>query len=46
MSYDQYPVDQWGQVMQINLNAVFLLTRILLTRILLPLLQRSDGMSQ
>ncbi|MBT4493539.1 MAG: YciK family oxidoreductase [Gammaproteobacteria bacterium] len=35
--FDHYGIDQWQQVMQVNLNAVFLLTRILL-----PLLQRSD----
>jgi len=34
---EMYSPDQWQKVMQVNLNAVFLLTRILL-----PLLQRSE----
>lgn len=35
--FDHYSLDKWQQVMQVNLSAV-----VLLTRMLLPLLQRSD----
>ncbi len=35
--FENYSIDQWQRVMQVNTNAVFLLTRMLL-----PLLQRSE----
>lgn len=37
---DSYPVDRWFQVMQVNLNAAFLLSRALL-----PLMQNADNAS-
>jgi len=36
--FDHYPIEQWNRVMQVNTHAVFLLTRLLM-----PLLQRSDA---
>jgi NAD(P)-dependent dehydrogenase (short-subunit alcohol dehydrogenase family) len=36
--FDHYPIEQWNRVMQVNMHAVFLLTRLLM-----PMLQKSDA---